>query len=126
MSTSITTETRKSSVSGSRGAVFAALFAGLLAHTEASFAADAATDTQSRVAAVLTGTHVDSSVSAASTTHARAESRYANDVYRTTQQVLLGINESNGTREGSVGSNGQSSVNALQLTQQVILGRATS
>jgi hypothetical protein len=107
-----------------------ALLAGFAAHAQTSLAAAPVADTQSSVSAVLAGTHTDRGFRDAGTPgHAR-------DFYESTRRVLLGTNSSHdnsvttsstaSNEDPSNGSNGQSSVDAQKLTQQVVLGRTAS
>ena len=116
-----------------RKLLFAPLVAAFAISAQVSHAGESAGDTQTRVAAILQGTHSYTNVNEVRGSDASA--RTAADIQESTRQVLLGERNSGapGSRNGaaanarsSIGSNGQSSSEARELTQRVVLGRIAS
>jgi hypothetical protein len=113
-----------------RKLLFAPLVAAFAISAQVAHAADPAGDTQTQVRSILLGTHHDIAAPKVSAVSARVI-----DTQENTRQVLLG--ERNGGLGGgrysaasggdsSGGSNGQSSREARELTQRVVLGRVAS
>jgi hypothetical protein len=100
------------------------VFAAIAVYAQGSHAAD----TQDQVRAVLEGTRTQVTSGQYVTS---SDSLRVPDIQDGAREVLLGTYGSKAKvrvagSESNTGSNGQSSVEALKLTQQVVVGRAAS